>query len=89
MDDTEVRLVNCFSAVFPELTDEQIRSATSTTVRSWDSVAVVTLIAVVEEEFGISIEADDLSSLSSFRGFLSSLREAEPNPDDTNLVDEK
>jgi acyl carrier protein len=87
MDDIEVRLMNCFSAVFPELTDEQILSATSTTVRSWDSVAVVTLVAVVEEEFGVSLEPDDLSRLSSFGGFLSSLRRAELGRGDTNLVD--
>lgn len=87
MDDIEARLVNCFSAVFPELTDEQILSATSTTVRSWDSVAVVTLVAVVEEEFGVSLESDDLSHLSSFGGFLSSLRKAELGHGDTSLVD--
>jgi acyl carrier protein len=77
MDNTEARLTNCFSAIFPELTDEQIHNATSTTVRGWDSVAGVTLIAVVEEEFGVNLDSDELSRLISFRGFLNCLRDME------------
>jgi acyl carrier protein len=77
MDNTEARLTNCFSAIFPELTDEQIRNATSTAVRGWDSVAGVTLIAVVEEEFDVNLDSDELSRLISFRGFLDCLRDKE------------
>lgn len=77
MDDVQARLARCFLAVFPELSPDQVSAATSTTVHSWDSVAGVTLMAVVEEEFDIGIEADDLSSFNSFDGFLSYLRQAE------------
>ncbi len=73
MDNTQARLTSCFLAVFPELTSDQVASATSATVHSWDSVAGVTLLAVVEEEFGIPLEIDDLSRLSSFQGFLTCL----------------
>jgi acyl carrier protein len=73
MDSTQTRLTNCFLAVFPELTSDQVASATSATVHSWDSVAGVTLLAVVEEEFGIPLEIDDLSRSSSFQGILTYL----------------
>lgn len=75
MDERKIRLENCFLAVFPELPSNEVSSATSTTVPSWDSVAGVTLMAVVEEEFGITIQTDDLSTFTSFQGFLGYLEE--------------
>jgi len=77
MDEKQVRLAGCFSAVFPELNTDEILKASPTSVSDWDSVAGVTLLAVVEEEFGISIEVDDMASFNSFDGFLSYLQAAE------------
>jgi acyl carrier protein len=77
MDEQQKRLANCFSAVFPELSSEEILHASPATVPSWDSVAVVTLLTVVEEEFGISIEEDDPAKFDSFQRILSYLRNAE------------
>lgn len=74
MDEQQRRLANCFCAVFPELSDNEILQASSTTVQSWDSVAVVTLIAVIEEEFGISIEEDNPAEFESFQQILSYLQ---------------
>jgi acyl carrier protein len=76
MDSTQARLANCFLAVFPDLSQDQVLTASSATVPSWDSVAGVTLMAVVEEEFDIAIDADDLSRFNSFDGFLAYLRSA-------------
>jgi acyl carrier protein len=75
MDEQKMRLENCFLAVFPELSSNEVSSATSETVPSWDSVAGVTLMSVVEEEFGIVIQADDLSRFTSFQGYLGYLDE--------------
>jgi acyl carrier protein len=77
MDEQQKRLANCFCAVFPELSSEEIIHASSGTVQSWDSVAVVTLLTVIEEEFGISIEEDDPAKFDSFQRILSYLQEAE------------
>lgn len=76
MDERQKRLANCFCAVFPELSNEEIIHASSATVQSWDSVAFVTLLTVIEEEFGISIEEDDPGRFDSFQGILSYLQEA-------------
>jgi acyl carrier protein len=70
MDDLRERLTDCFLAVFPDLARTEVSRATSQAVTGWDSVAGVTLIAVVEEEFGISIEVEDLSMLTSYEGYL-------------------
>jgi len=75
MDEQEKRLASCFLTVFPALSPDEITNASPTTVRAWDSVAVVTLLAVVEEEFGISIEAEDPAQFDSFQRFLNYLRE--------------
>lgn len=73
MKDTRARLVKCFAAVFPELSEGEIETATSTTIEHWDSVATVTLITLIEEEFGIEVDADDLEQLVSFDSVLSYL----------------
>ena len=35
----------------------------------WDSLSSVTLAAVIEEEFGVSIDPDELAQLNSFAAF--------------------
>jgi acyl carrier protein len=84
MDDKEMRLVECFLAVFPELTTDEITNACSTSVQSWDSAALVTLLAVIEEAFGISIEIDDPARFDSFKEILDYLRESENNSQGSN-----
>lgn len=77
MDDMQVRLASCFLAVFPDLSLDQVTEASSMSVENWDSLAGVTLLSVVEEEFGITIEEDDLTRFNSFNGFLTYLQEAD------------
>jgi acyl carrier protein len=74
MDELQQRLTNCFSAVFPELSGEQLIHASSATVPSWDSVAVITLLTVIEEEFEISIDEDDPARFDSFQRILDYLK---------------
>jgi len=75
MDKLQQRLANCFCAVFPELSSEEALQASSATVQSWDSVAVVTLLTVIEEEFGISIDEEDPATFDSFQRVLAYLQE--------------
>ena len=77
MDEKQVRLAGCFLAVFPELSFDGITESSSMSVQNWDSVAGVTLLSEVEEEFGITIEDDDLARFNSFNGFLNYLQQAE------------
>ena len=74
MDRMEERLVSCFSEVMPELSAAEIPQASAVNSANWDSVTTVSLISVIEEEFGISIEIDDLSHFDSFQGILGYLR---------------
>lgn len=66
MDNVERRLVRCFSSVFPSLNEDQIRNASVDSVPDWHSLASVTLISVVQEEFGVQVGLTDLPNLVSF-----------------------
>lgn len=67
MDDIQLRLEKCFSGVFPKLAREEVPNASPDVVASWDSVASVTLFATIEEEFGLEIDVQDLTELTSFQ----------------------
>jgi acyl carrier protein len=77
MNDPEARLVKCFSAVFSELSEAELRSASTSTLASWDSLTTVTLIALIEEEFKIEVGVEDLERLVSFDSVLGYLKKAE------------
>jgi len=76
-DDTRSRLIECFAVVFPELSEEEIPRASVTSVANWDSVASVTLMSVIEEEFGVELDAEGLEQLVSFELMLDHLQDAE------------
>jgi len=66
VQDLDQRLIRCFASVFPALSTEEIPQASTETVDLWDSLAAVTLAAVLEEEFGVPIDPLDLPELSSY-----------------------
>ncbi|HWF38898.1 MAG TPA: acyl carrier protein [Candidatus Acidoferrales bacterium] len=68
MNENDERLIRCFAAVFPDLSAQQIRN-TSAETSDWNSLAAVTLVTLIEEEFGISIGMLDLAELDSFSAF--------------------
>lgn len=64
MEDVKERLIKCFSAVFPELSPHEIvMTASPSTTGAGDSLTAVTLLAIVEEEFGIELNGklEDMS----------------------------
>jgi acyl carrier protein len=76
MHDVEERLTKCFSAVFPELSPDEIVNASSELTGDWDSMSAVTLLAVVQEEFGIDLEVDGMENFASFETILARVSEA-------------
>ena len=69
MRDQDERLIRCFESVFPALTQEEIKNASSDSVGVWDSLSSVTLAAVIQEEFNVEIEPGAFPDLDSFRAF--------------------
>jgi acyl carrier protein len=64
--DIQPRLTRCFSTVFPDLPVETIPNVSQATLTAWDSIASITLINVIEEEFAISMDFELLPELTSF-----------------------
>lgn len=72
--DLDQRLQRCFLTVFPELAQSEVPSASTSSVGQWDSLATITLLSVIEEEFGIQTPLDDYEELGSYalvRSYLS------------------
>ena len=69
MDSTTARLQKCFAMVFPDLSEEQALQASAAGLTQWDSLATLNLLALIEEEFGVSIDLDELEA-PSFKTFL-------------------
>lgn len=65
-DDVRERTVRCFEVVFPSVPRERLPHLSPESDGAWDSLATVTLVAVLEEEFGIEVPVDELPNLTSF-----------------------
>jgi len=66
MTNIKDRVTVCFSNVFPNIRPEEIPGASTMSLAAWDSVAQVTLLSTVAEEFGVDFEVDDFEQLVSF-----------------------
>jgi acyl carrier protein len=66
MNDTGQRIIRCFENVFPDIRPNEIPKASTTSLAAWDSEAHVTLLAAIEEEFGVEFAPDDFEELISF-----------------------
>ena len=67
MDNVSTRLIKCFEMVFPDMAQSEITIATQDTVGAWDSVAAITLLNVIEDEFQITMDLDMAAELDSFQ----------------------
>jgi acyl carrier protein len=78
MDDTRQRLTGCFQVVFPDLPEAVIPAASQETVPAWDSVAAITMVSVIEDEFGVELDLDDLPDLDSFEKIHAYVQKLQP-----------
>jgi acyl carrier protein len=67
MNDIHSRLLRCFAAAFPEVSEEELPALTPESTEQWDSEAMAILLALIQEEFGFEIDApEELEDLDSF-----------------------
>ncbi|HZP07522.1 MAG TPA: acyl carrier protein [Terracidiphilus sp.] len=78
MSEQENRLLQCFASVFPGLSEDEIRQINAESNGEWDSLATVTLAAVVQEEFSLEIDPEILPQLDSFEAFRKYVLPYEP-----------
>ena len=70
----EARVTRCFANVFPDLHASEIPGATTDALEAWDSVAHITLLTAVSEEFGIDFEPEDYIDLISYSQILNAVK---------------
>lgn len=75
MDDVKKRLTGCFQIVFPDIPEAQIPLLSQANTSAWDSVAAITLLNVLEEEFAVEMDLDQVADLNSFERVYAHLQE--------------
>jgi acyl carrier protein len=75
MDSNQQRLVRLFEGVFPDLPPAKIPLATQENVSAWDSVAAITLLNLIEEEWGMEVDFAEVAELTSFDKILEYLNQ--------------
>ncbi len=68
------KLVNCFERTFPDLDPSVIPNASQDTVKNWDSIAQVTLLSLIGEEFEADIDFEEFENATSFAKVLEVVR---------------
>jgi acyl carrier protein len=67
MTDIPERVAACFLNVFPKIRPEAIPEASTTSLAEWDSIAHVTLLSSISEEFRMDFEVEDFEELVSYK----------------------
>ncbi len=53
--------------MFPDLSPDEMAAASTSSLAAWDSIAQVTLLSSIAEEFGQPFELEDFEELVSYR----------------------
>lgn len=75
MHNSEQQLVKIFETVFPDLPSQAVPTASQDSTPNWDSVAAITLMNLIEEEFSIQMDFGEVAELTSFPKILEYVNE--------------
>lgn len=79
MNTMQERVALCFTNVFPGIKPDEIPTASTATLASWNSIAHVTLLSSLSEEFGVDFEIEDFEELVSYSAIVDYLKKKLPN----------
>jgi acyl carrier protein len=74
MDDVRNKLDRCFALAFPKLDPSQYAIASSKHMSEWDSIAQLTLLTLIGEEFGRDIDFEEFEGATSFEALARALQ---------------
>jgi acyl carrier protein len=78
MNDVKTRLVGCMRIVFPDVPESDIPLLSQATTTKWDSIAAITILNVVEDQFGIEMDLDRIAEFNSFDTIYAYLQQQLP-----------
>ena len=64
------RVADCFCAIFPSHSRAEILTASRESIPEWDSLAGVTLLTLLQQEFHIDIDLTELEHFNSVQAVL-------------------
>jgi acyl carrier protein len=64
------RVVDCFCALFPTHSREALLTASRESIPEWDSLAGVTLLTLLQQEFDLTIDLGELEHFDSVPAVL-------------------
>jgi acyl carrier protein len=76
VNNNDDRLMHCFATVFPGSTRDEIKVSKFEDLSGWDSLRGVTLLAVLDDEFGLQMDMTELLELETFDSVQKHLSEA-------------
>ena len=66
MNDLDTRLTTCLSAALPDLDTAAIPAASPDATPGWDSMASITLMTLVQEEFSVELDFERFEEFNSY-----------------------
>jgi acyl carrier protein len=67
MDPVREKLDRCFALVFPKLDPTQYSFAAAQNMSEWDSIAQLTLLTLIGEQFGREIDFEEFEGATSYQ----------------------
>ncbi len=64
------RVLDCFCALFPTHSREELLMASRESIPEWDSLAGVTLLTLLEQEFHLNVDLTELDHFNSVQAVL-------------------
>jgi acyl carrier protein len=74
MENVKDKLGRCFALAFPKLDPGQYATASTQNVSDWDSIAQLTLLTLISEEFGREIDFEEFEGATSFEALAQVLQ---------------
>ena len=70
MNPLESRVADCFCAIFPEHSREELLTASRESIPEWDSLAGITLLTLLQKEFHLDIDLTELEHFNSVQAVV-------------------
>jgi len=81
MNEIRDKLSHCFSLAFPQIDPSQRAGASVENTKGWDSLAQVTLLSLIGEEFGIDIDFEEFDGATSFEALATRISQITTGPE--------
>ena len=79
MDNINARLIECFTTVFPDTPPASVPAMSVDNTPAWDSVAAITLVNVIEDEFQLQMDLEAIADLDSYSKVLAYVQQHSPS----------